>query len=170
VTGFEKVFATSTPSKPIPAIRKSIINKGNDVKTENLITNNISTAPITHGEKVNMHSIVDSENEFGGSVSNKTSNQEVLDGSVMRLKGGKGSEHGSPRKEGDASIKLNTVENTGDIDMEIASLIESMEIATKGPKSRLISLNTNEINTDSELSSDEDNKEPYKRNDLRAGN
>lgn len=152
--GYKYDFATSTPIKPVPAIRKSVVNKGFNINTERLAMGKTNTASTIHSTNENISSPLDSDNEFCGNVSNKSRNHEVLDRSVMRLKGEVGSEHGSPRKEGDASLQLNVIENLANqdaymeestqgnaCDMDIASSLESTDSKIKGPKNRLKPLN-----------------------------
>lgn len=174
--GFKYEFTTSTPVKPVPAIRKSVINKGILIKKERSEINKIDRVITKSRENDKTSSPLDSDNEFCGNVSNISRNHEVLDRSILRLKGGVGSEHGSPRKEGDVSLQINANENntmqgtyvednTQDnvCDMEIATSIESANSEIKRPKNRLKPLDLNDINTDSELSSEGSEREPNQR-------
>lgn len=139
---------------------------------------------------------VDSDNEFSGNVSNKSKNQEVLVRSILRLRGGEGSDEGSPIKQGKNTTNSGNSSDNMDTNISDAqeNLIEMDQIPNeqnspgtnltqlpgtsktqleKSMSKRLISIKVGDIQTDSELSDnieDMNTRKRFKHRELNARN
>ncbi|KAL4082559.1 hypothetical protein QTP88_029876 [Uroleucon formosanum] len=147
---------TSTPikTKPEPKARTGIILEITGI-------NKRTRKPPMPLKRTSIMSInEESENEYSGSSSSKTKNQEVMMRSVLRLRGGDGNE-GDSSEEVEAQT---THKDGGGTDNGSNHAVESMEIVSPTPQSneaqsyiqslrRLKTIEVGDIDTDSELSS-----------------
>ncbi|KAL4082484.1 hypothetical protein QTP88_029951 [Uroleucon formosanum] len=147
---------TSTPikTKPEPKARTGIILEITGI-------NKRTRKPPMPLKRTSIMSInEESENEYSGSSSSKTKNQEVMMRSVLRLRGGDGNE-GDSSEEVEAQT---THKDGGGTDNGSNHAVESMEIVSPTPQSneaqsyiqslrRLKTIEVGDIDTDSDLSS-----------------
>ncbi|CAI6370883.1 unnamed protein product [Macrosiphum euphorbiae] len=190
-------FTTSTPVKPIPAIRKFRMdtnpkNKASADKAKDERRSIKPPMPLARTKIATPQS--ESDSEISGNISNKSRNQEILVRSILRLRGGKGSEQGSPnikdqsQRDGFDSTDEEEIEeepenvnqttigsNKQDISNKIASdmEIETEELPTTSRirSKHLIPIAVGDIETDSELSGSEgilNEKKKFKQNGLNA--
>ncbi|KAL4082537.1 hypothetical protein QTP88_029854 [Uroleucon formosanum] len=165
---------TSTPikTKPEPKARTGIILEITGI-------NKRTRKPPMPLKRTSIMSInEESENEYSGSSSSKTKNQEVMMRSVLRLRGGDGNE-GDSSEEVEAQT---THKDGGGTDNGSNHAVESMEIVSPTPQSneaqsyiqslrRLKTIEVGDIDTDSELSSTDEygvRRKRFKAHELDA--